>query len=231
MSKLSKYLAQERKKIQEIPSNKQKATYIWTYYKLWIIGLVCAVWFLCFVVIQLTTGITENWIYMVFVGTNAEVGNGSDFWQGYLDATGYDTKQKNVQFDNQVYFDFARDRGHGNTYYEAFVAYADSGTLDAAVMQTDSLTLLGETGRLMDLNDPRCASIVEQYGDKLLYATPIDTEYSSEPVPVGIDISDSILMTEEHIYAETCALGISANSTHIEAVEQFLHYIYQEGAE
>jgi hypothetical protein len=44
---------------------------------------------------------------------------------------------------------------------------------------------------------------------------------------VGIDISDSILMTRYHLYADGCALGIGAQSSNIDAVEKFLEYIYR----
>ena len=83
----------------------------------------------------------------------------------------------------------------------------------------------------MDLQDERCKSIYEKYKDRLIYTIPYDTEYSKDPVPVGIDISDSILMSKYHIYTEGCALGIGAQSSNIEAVQRFLEYIYEENGE
>ena len=109
----------------------------------------------------------------------------------------------------------------------------DAGTLDAVTMEPEALTSLGESGRLLDLNRDECASIRAKYQDRFLYALPYDTEYSTEPVPVGIDISDSILMTKYHLYPEGCALGIGAQSNNLQAVERFLDYIYEgvdEGA-
>jgi hypothetical protein len=50
-------------------------------------------------------------------------------------------------------------------------------------------------------------------------------------VPVGIDISDSILMSEYHLYSDGCALGIGAQSSNIDAVQKFLEYIYDENGE
>jgi hypothetical protein len=60
----------------------------------------------------------------------------------------------------------------------------------------------------------------------LLY--PYDEEYGEDQVPVGIDISDSILMTKYNLYPDSCALGIGAYSEHLDAVEQFLDYIFEE---
>ena len=80
----------------------------------------------------------------------------------------------------------------------------------------------------MDLDSEEYAAIKEKYGDRFLYCEPFDEEYSDEPVAIGIDISDSILMTKYNIYPDSCALGIGANSEHIEAVEAFLDYIFTE---
>ncbi|MCQ2500846.1 MAG: hypothetical protein MJ117_05825, partial [Lachnospiraceae bacterium] len=66
---------------------------------------------------------------------------------------------------------------------------------------------------------------------RFLYCEPFDEEYSTEPVAVGIDVSDSILMTKYHVYVNSCALGIGAKSGDLEAVETFLDYIYAEQAE
>ena len=92
-------------------------------------------------------------------------------------------------------------------------------------MEADSLEGVGQSGRLMDLRDERCRKIYERYKDRLIYSVPYNTEYSTEPVPIGIDISDSALVTKYHMYEESCAIGIGAHSSHIEAVEQFLEYV------
>ena len=132
-----------------------------------------------------------------------------------------------MRFDANSYFDYAKG-ATGNSYFEAFVAYADSGTLDAIVMGSDSLTALGKTGRLLDLNSEECASIREKYGDRFLCTVPIDEEYSKEEVPVCIDISDSRLVSEYGIYSEPCAIGIGALSENVDAVEMFLDFLYEQ---
>lgn len=228
MERLKNWYAEEKRKLGALPDRKGKLEYIWQYYKLWIIGIICALWFLIFVVVQLTTAITDYWVFIAFTNTYADVGVDSELWKGYVDYTGFNLKEKNVAFDDSSYFDYALDHGFGNTYYEAFVTYTDGGVLDAVTMEVASMEALGSTGRLMDLSREECASILEKYGDKFIYSIPNDTEYSIEPVPVGIDISDSALMTKYHIYADTCALGIGAQSQRLAAVEQFLDYLYAE---
>ena len=229
MSALQQWFRREREKIGRL-SPKAAAEYIWQYYKLWIIGAVCLVSLVIFSVHQYRHNVGEHWLYLSFVNTRAQVGDGSELWQGFVEKTGYDLTKAGVTFNNEAWFDYADNHASGNTYYQIFVGFIDSGILDAATMTPEALEEFGKTGRLLDWNREECASLREKYGDRLIYALPIDTEYSTQPVPIGIDISDSILMTEYHIYPEEegCALGIGAFSQHLEAVEAFLDYICQE---
>lgn len=229
MSKrLKTWFTTEREKVGAM-TPRAAAEYIWQYYKLWIIGFLCLVWFLTFAVTRYRQAHPDHWIYITFANTRAQIGDESEFWQGYVDYTGYDARAKAVTFNNEAYFDYAKDQGRGNVYYELFVGFTDSGVLDAVTMNPGALTALGQTGRLLDLNREECASIREKYGDRFLYTQPFDEEYGTDLVPVGIDISDSVLVKRYHAYTEGCALGIGALSGHIDAVELFLDYIYQEG--
>jgi len=227
MSRLSQWAKTEKEKISNIPDNGKRAAYIWEYYKLWIIGIVFLIWFVAFSIHQYTTTMHDYWCYMMFNNTYADAGNESDIWEDYVEYTGYDLREKAVEFNAQSYFDYKKG-ATGNSYFEAFVAYADSGTLDGITMEKESLVALGKTGRLMDLNSEACASIKEKYGDRFIYSVPFDEEYSTEEVPVGIDISDSRLITEYNVYAGDCALAIGALSENVEAVELFLDFIFEK---
>ena len=226
--RLQRWFRTERKKVGAM-TKRQAAEYIWQYYKLWIIGFVCLVWFTTFAVTRYRMANRDHWLYITFANTRASIGDGSELWQGYVDYTGFDMKKKDVVFNNEAYFDYAKDQARGNVYYEVFVGFTDAGVLDAVTMNPGALTSLGQTGRLLDLSREECASIREKYGDRFLYTQPFDEDYGAQQVPVGIDISDSILVTKWHAYTEGAALGIGANSGNIDSVELFLDYIFQEG--
>ncbi len=227
INRLKSWYVDEKEKINTIPTLQKKLAYIWQYYYLWIIGISVALFTVGFFVFRFTTAIKENWFFITYTNTFQDVGNDSELWRGFVDYAGFDTTVKNVEFNNLSFFDCATNNAMGNEYYEVFVAHVDAGTLDAVTMEKDSLVALGASGRLMDLNDERCASILEKYGDRLVYCEPYDEEYADH-VPVGIDVSDSILMTEYQIYPDSCVLGIGAHAGHIDAVELFLSYIFGE---
>lgn len=227
MNWLRDYIGTEKQKLKGM-DRKAKASYIWQYYKLWIIGITAVVLISGFYIHHRLTTPTENWFYALFANTYGDVGEGSELWEGFVDFAGYDTKEKNVVFNKNCYFE--PDSKSYNEYYSAFVAYVDTGTLDVVMMETEDLATLGERGRLMDLSQEDVAELAEKYADRLIYAKPLDTEYSEEEIPIGIDLSDTCLVTKYHAYEGSCALGISAYSTHLDAVETFLDYIINEEA-
>lgn len=224
---LKAYFSSEREKIKNF-TWKQKLEYIWGYYSLWIVGIVGAVFLISYMIFRFTTTVKEYWLFGVFTNTYAEVGNHSELWEGFESYAGFDLKQKNLEFNCSSYFDPSKTSGTNNSYFQSFVAYVESGNLDFLTMEEEGLVALGSSGRLMDLNSEEALRFREKYEDRFVYSVPYDEEYSREEVPVGIDVSDSILITKYHIYEKSCILGISAYSKNLESVELFLKYIYGE---
>ena len=226
---VKKYFQKELKNAKREVSQLQgaaKLQYVWDYYKLWIIGIVCLIAFVIYFVIARAMTPNDNWFYITIANTQADAGNKSQIWRDFVDYSGYDTKEKNVYFNTNCYFDPFSEKV--NQYYTYFVAYVDAGTLDLIAMEKDDLQKLGERGRLLDLSRPEASEIMSRYEDRLIYATPLDEEYSTEPVPIGIDLSDTKLIRKYHIYGDSCAIGVSANCPHMDAVLKFLSFVLEE---
>ena len=229
--RLSVWWDTERTKLRPLTA-RQRAEYIWMYYRLWIVGILCTV-------LLVSTGISgfaasrrENWLAVCFANTYAELGNGSAFWKDYAQYAGYDLEEGNLYFNAQIYVDPAR-QSYGNHYYNLLVSLMDSGTLDAVVMERDRLRTLGSSGRLMDLEDERMETLYRTYGNRLVWcSTDTETESISSTgktkVAVGIDLRDSLLVGESRAYPENAALGINALAPHPEQVEVFLQYLFGE---
>jgi hypothetical protein len=114
-----------------------------------------------------------------------------------------------------------------NSYYQAFVAMIETGQADAVTMRREEIEALGKSGRLIDLSSEPCRELYEKYRDRLVYSIPYDTEYSTDPVPIGIDVSDSILMTKYHIYENSCVFSIGSYTRNLEACTEFLDWILE----
>lgn len=227
MGRLGDWFRNEKKKVATLPKG-QAAKYVWDYYKIWIISITAILAVVIYLVVRFATRIPDNWLYVVFANTRAEAGTGSKLWQEFEDVQKYDLKKKNLVFDDACYFDFLKNEARGNNYFNAFVALVEAGVLDAITMEPDSLAALGQTGRLLDWNAEQCAALKEKYADRFVYYNPPEGSGFDEPIPVGIDISDSILVSEYHLYEEKCALGIGAASKNLEAVGDFLEFVLRK---
>lgn len=218
--------SEEWAKIKALPF-KEKIQYIWMYFKIPIIIALFVIGFGTFLIVRIATNIPDNWLTVTFANTTARAGTGSEIWKDFTEYAGYDLKQKKVEFNAESYFDYLQNQARGNAYYNAFVSLADAGEIDAITMSKDSLAALGQSGRLFDLNDEACASLKEKYADRFIYYTPVNDEEHTAPIPVGIDVSDSLLVTKYKVYSGDCALGVGAHSENIKEIEDFLRFILE----
>ena len=224
IDKLNKWYASEIIKIRDLPPGK-KAQYILEYYWLWIVGILAAVIIPSYILWHAAFAVKDYWFYGMFANTRENGGNGSDLWYDFVDFGEFNTKEKKVEMNSASFFDPSISGGTNNSYFQAYVALTEAGDLDVVTLGREGLEALGRSGRLMDLSTPEAEALREKYEDRFVYSLPNDEEYSTEPVPVGIDVSDSLLVTKYHLYEGDCVLGISAYSKRVEAAELFLEFI------
>lgn len=210
----------EGEKIRALP-RRERARYIWDYYKLWIIGLFTALFFLFYLPYRAFFVVTDFWIYATFVGTTAPCGDGSPMWEDFVEYSGFDPGEKQVYFNGASFFDPSQEGGTLGSYFQSFVAAVEAGDLDLACLHRDGLVALGESGRLLDLSEQE---VFARFADRFVTCIPYDEEYSTEPVPVGIDLSDSRLVTEYGLYEGDCVLGVGAYTSRKETVALFIDW-------
>lgn len=221
------WLKRERHKLKGMTPAKQ-LEYIWQYYKLWLCGFAALTAILVYTGTSIANAVKDNYLYLVFVGTYADIGDGSTFYKDFVSFADINPRRQNVIFDTGNYFNMAKEDVTGNHYFEKTTVLIDSKTADALIMEPDNLTAFGANGRLMDLNDQRVRLLTDQYADRLITASITDEQGQLQKIPVGFDISNSILMTKFNVYADGCALGVSSEAQHIDAIGQFLNFILQE---
>ena len=221
-ARLKQWLAGEREKLAGLPRREQ-LRYIWDYYKLYLTAFAALLLIGGTTAWHLATTPAENWFFACFANTTVNLGEGSGFYDGFANWAGYDLKEKNLVFEDQLYCRPSTNP-MGDSYYELLVAYLEAGTLDVVLMEEAELVALGETGRLIDLRDERTEDLCASCEDRLVYVTSSE----GEVVPVGIDLSDTALAAEA--YGGDCVLGVSANVPHPDQVSVFLSYLLEGGA-
>lgn len=207
-------------------SLKERLIYIWQYYRLWIIGIG---FFLGFTTYALWTYFTvpgDIHFYGILSNTYAQLGEGSDFYNGFVEKAGYDLKKGVVELDCANYCK-PSGRVTGNSYYEKLISMLDGGVDDIWIAEAEDIVAIGEAGRLMDLNSAQAAPLKARYGDRFVYCTPLREDYSKEPVPVGIDLTGTALTGEYKAWPNGAALGVNAYTKRLDQVLVFLDYVFE----
>lgn len=222
---LRKWYRQEKQKLEALDT-RQKAEYIWQYYKLWIICIACALCFLGYTVYTVSFVPKENWLYVVManVSPQAQAEKGSGLHQALADFAGYDLNEKNLVLDTNCYC-FPSEEPYNNHYYDKLIALLDGGILDALVMKAGELESLGKTGRLLDLQGARY-QVSEKWSDRLIYLNNTFSDYEKERIPIAIDLTGSLL---DELYPDGCAIALSAAAPHPEELDTLLSFLFSEG--
>ena len=230
MERFMQWFERERDKIMSL-SPKARLVYIWDYYKIWIICIVTGLYIVIAAGTVMHNTLGENWLYVCFANTYANIGSESTFCRSFADYAGYDLRRKNLVFNTDIYCQPSNER-FNDVYYRNLIAFLDSGTMDVLVMEEQEIQAVGASGRLLDLADPRVKDIYEKYQDRLVYCEPLRAEeYGADQFAVGIDLSGSVLVGEYKAYPDGCVLGISSQSHHMDQVECFLEFLFREEEE
>ena len=218
------WFGRERRKVSKM-SLSELGWYIWTYYRIWIVGIAAVLGIAIYVIVRLATVPGDTYFFACFPNTYANLGKGSAFYEDFAEYAGYDLKEKNLEFNASIYC--KPSNGSGSSYYRTLISFLDSGALDVLVMEREDIESIGEVGRLLDLEDERMGDFAARWADRLVYVEPT-VEYSKNWVPVGIDIAGSILVDKYNAYPDGAVLGVSAQAGHLDQVEVFLDYIFSE---
>lgn len=223
MRTLPQWVRDEREKLRGY-GPRDRLRYVWQYYRLWIIGIGFVVCFAAYALWNYFTVPGDIHFYAIFSNTYARLGQGSDFYNGFVEAAGYDLSTGVVEIDCANYCK-PSGRATGNTYYEKLISMLDGKVDDIWVAEAEDVIAIGETGRLMDLNTNDV--LKEKYSARFVYCTPLDESYSDQPVPIGIDLSGTALVGEYSAYPNGAVLGVNAYTQRPDQVVVFLDYLFQ----
>ncbi|MCI9613871.1 MAG: hypothetical protein HFG93_01755 [Dorea sp.] len=214
----------EKQKIQGMTRDKA-AQYIWTYYKIPIVGAAVLIFLAVYFIRAFLNRPEDALLHVTFVNCYDDVSENSDFYKDFLAyAELEDTGE--VIFDSNVFFDLSKDSDYANTYFQKTVAYLEAGTTDALICQETNMRGMAKGGRVLSLKDVRAAEIYEKYKDRVVDYTTKE----GEVVPVGIDISDSPRLKGMKSYKneEGCYLCVSAYIDNADQAAIFLDYLLSE---
>lgn len=219
---LGERMGAEKQKIQGM-TRENALRYIWTYYKIPIVGILVFIFLVIYFVHAFLNRPEDTLLHVTFVNCYDDVSESSDFHKNFLEYADFQERGE-VYFDSNVFFDLSKDRDYANTYFQKTVAYLEAGTTDAVICQETNMKGLAKGGRVLNLKDERASGIYEKYRDRIVDYTTDE----GEVVPVAIDISDSPRFEGMNSYKndENRYLCVSAYIDQTDQVEVFLDYLF-----
>ncbi len=244
------YIKKEHANIKQQPK-EERWHYFWDYYKWHVLAVVLAIVLL----VQGVIGII-NRKEIVFSGillNCAITVDDEEFMQGFYDLAGIDTKKQEAAFYTDVMLQDGRNK-NDITSFQRIVAGITTEELDFVVGQKDSFRVCAYSagGIFMDLRTFLDADTLEKLSDRLYYidgavlkglnaepGTAVDTslrdvpdpkkpETMTDPIPVGIDISDREKFQSSYYFPNTTLyIGVIANTPRQDLSRQFIDYLMQ----
>ena len=243
----------ERKKIKN-KTLRQKASYLWTYYKVYFIVLILIAALISSYVIKGKTPkiILSGVMLNVFVKTE-QTSPEETISKKFQEFCKYDPQKKRIELNTSLFY-VANTKTETYENYntmQVLITKTAVGKLDFMTGDRETMLELAYNNFFYDLREVLSEKQIEKYKPYILYAdkSVIDRlaegksiEKSSqldipdcrspdkmiEPIPILIDISESPIITETYNYSnDTISFGVSGNHN-MQMVGSFLDFVISQ---
>lgn len=216
----------EKKVVLKEMEPKDRISYIWDYYKWYIIGITFAVIFVIYLIISYATR-KEEVAHILMVNADLEAVSDDDnrMFDELLSWYGYDTAKQEVVVNNGLHVD-PTGVGQNNYYtFSSILTILEAGGAEVYMSDRETFDLIGATSNLQDLSMVLPEELMEKYEDKLVYATDEETK---QTYPCGIEITGNEWTKETGLYSTDCVIGAAYGANEDGLTEKLISYILGE---
>ncbi len=215
----------QKKKMTEGMNRRQKAGYVWYYYK-WIIllaiGAAVLVSAICVTLVRQMG--REYLMNVVMADANSYAANDSDYFNRFLEENGYDDEYE-ISLDAAVAVDTEGGGQASEAGIQGQAAMFLTGDVDVYISDETLFAMECEKNAFVDLRDILSDEQLAAYSDLLWYGEDPDT---GETVPYALDLSGSAVCGEEGFYTGdgTTLVGVGSRySCEDEDIQRMLEYL------
>lgn len=235
---------------------KQRIEYFWDYHK-WHVLIPLFIGIIIGVSIYQAVTKPETIVSGIVLNTYSQsaYARANELNLAYLDKLGYDPKEYAVEFNTNLAYSNDPEQGASMNYesLQAITAQTGAGVIDFMVADTETMVDFEYRAMFADLREVLTEEQLKAYEPYLLYIDrdiliqrqkyyeenfeTSDLEFTDcrkpeemkDPVPVFLDMSNCEKLTD--IYEEkpeSLALAVPNKAERIEALQDFLDYLYEE---
>ena len=248
--KISNYIKNAYAGIKDVPK-EERLSYFLDYYKWHVIAILLAIALLIQGVVSISNR-KDPVFYGILLNCMINIDDDA-FVDGFYEYAGIDAETQEVAFYTDIVLKDGRNKNDISSFQRIMAGIATK-EMDFIVGQEDSFRLCAyNTSRLfMDLRELLDADTLNKLSDRLYYidgavldqldveaGTQVDTsiindqdptkpEAMTEPIPVGLDISDCQAFQSAYYFPNTTLyLGVAANTPRTELTNQLIAYLFR----
>lgn len=194
-------------------NRRQKAAYIWYYYKWYILLAIAGIILVVSVIVTVHRQyMTEYVANIVLVNSETYAVDESDYFDRFLDEYGYEEGSL-INTDSTIEVSLNGGDSNSSAAIQILAAMFLSDEIDLFVSDDALFDMECERHAFEDLRDFLPEEVLEEHADRLHYAPDPDT---GESKPYGICLADRAVCTREHFYdledVPSPVVGVSTTS-------------------
>lgn len=216
----------EKKVVLKEMEPKDRISYIWDYYKWYIIGGIFAVILVIYLIVSYATR-KEEVAQILMVNANIEAVSEDDnrLFDALLEENGYDIKEQEIAVNDGLRVD-PNGSGQNNYYsFQSVLTILEARGADVYLSDRETFDLIASTGNMQDISQVLSEELIEKYEDKLVFATDQET---NESYPCGIEITGNEWLKETELYTGDCVIGAAYGEAENGLAEKMISYILGE---
>ena len=213
----------EKEKLRSM-SGRDRAWYIWAYYKFHIIGAIIAVLIVCSIAPAVYNSTLTTALYCIYLNSHGETEvNPAPLEQDFSKYLNLGKKELITTEISYISFDdSATDYSYASM--AKVTALVASRELDILISDQEGIDHYASLDGLLDLEASLSPDALALAKDHLYYAENEDgTKY-----PCAIDLSGTSFASESNLAQTPPLLGIISNSKRVGTVEKLIHYIFEQ---
>lgn len=216
----------EREKLKAM-TPKDRLWYIWTYYKIYFIGLLVVLAIAHAVAGALYQNSFEDVFYCMYLNNQSDPPlDTAPLESGFSAYLGLGDKQRITTESAFISYDEAANE-YSYASMAKISALVASKELDAIIADTASLQHYSALGGMLDLKTHLPADVLTLVQDHLLTFPGEDGQERA----YGISLEDTWFADASHLAQDPPIFGIMANSLHKDTAAEFLRYVFGQSGQ
>lgn len=224
--KIPAFQAEKRKTFKELEP-KQKISFIWDYYKWWIIGGAL----LLFIAANTIPAVIENSkevaLYAVFINTEIADPDSTDIIDDFIREQDIDIENKRTVLDTSLIINRNRGDQFSMQCNQKMLALFASNEPDILLCDVDNYDFYAENGCFASLEDILPKELFDRLKPYMLTCSSSD----NQTIYYGINVKTSKVLAEEKAYKTEPVFSICSKVNQPENAIKFLEYLMEEEIE